>query len=75
MGKNLSGPILAVPTTTTTTTTATTIIENNLSGPILAVPVDDFPVSGHRKRPWGWRVSADLVMQLMTMVMMITMKW
>ena len=71
MGKNLSGPTLAVPTTITT---ATTIIENNLSGPILAVPVDNFPVSGYRERPWCWRVDAHLVMQLMTMMMMIMMK-
>ena len=71
MGKNLSGPILAVPTTTTTTT-ATTTIENNLSGPILAVPVDDFPVSGHRERPRGWRVDAHLVIKL---VMILIMQW
>ena len=69
MGKNLSGPTLAVPTTITT---ATTIIENNLSGPILAVPVDDFPVSGHRERPRGWRVDAHLVIKL---VMILIMQW
>ena len=72
MGKNLSGPTLAVPTTITTTTTATTIIENNLSGPILAVPFDNFPVSGHRERPRGWRVDAHLVIKL---VMILIMQW